>query len=173
MFHAFGRAADGVGCAFCAFGRASDDVGRAFYAFGRASDDVGCVFHAFGRASGDVGCVFHALGKASDHVGFGFHALGKASDHAATFLARKALLETIRALQSECQAFKAQRRTTSRKIASRAGAAFVGLLRKHLANETEARALIREWFVSSVDSLPDDAAGTLEIHIRRGYGAFG
>ena len=52
-------------------------------------------------------------------------------------------------------------------IAYRAETALVGLLRKHLANETEARALVRELFVSSVDLLPDDAARTLTIRVHR------
>jgi hypothetical protein len=43
----------------------------------------------------------------------------------------------------------------------------VGLLRKHLTNEAEARALIRERFVSSADLEPDDIAGTLTIRIHR------
>jgi hypothetical protein len=52
-------------------------------------------------------------------------------------------------------------------FAYRAETALVGLLRKHLANEAQARALIRELFVSSADLLPDDAAGTLNIRIHR------
>ena len=52
-------------------------------------------------------------------------------------------------------------------IAYRAETALVGLLRKHLANEAEARALIRELFVSSADLEPDDIAGTLTIRIHR------
>lgn len=108
---------------------------------------------------------------------------------------RAVLLETIQALQTECEALKAQRRANQRKIALqdlpeaerprqlrplaktltdtvkmiayRAETALVGLLRKHLANEAEARALIRELFVSSADLLPDDTAGTLTIRIHR------
>lgn len=106
-----------------------------------------------------------------------------------------ALLETIQALQTESTALKASRRTTPKKIviqdlpaaerpsqllplaktltdtikmiAYRAETALVGLLRKHLANEAEARALIRELFVSSADLEPDDNAGTLTIRIHR------
>jgi hypothetical protein len=52
-------------------------------------------------------------------------------------------------------------------IAYRAETALVGLLRKHLNNEAEARALIRELFVSSADLVPDDQAGTMTIHIHR------
>jgi transposase-like protein len=108
---------------------------------------------------------------------------------------RAALLETVQALQTEGQALKARRRATPRKIAIaeipqaqrpsqlrplaktltdtvkmisyRAETALVGLLRKHLANEAEARALVRELFVSSVDLSPDDAAGTLDIRVHR------
>jgi hypothetical protein len=105
------------------------------------------------------------------------------------------LLETIQTLQTEREALKTRRRATARKIAIqdlpeaerprqllplaktltdtvkmiayRAETALVGLLRKHLANEAQARALIRELFVSSADLLPDDAAGTLTIRIHR------
>lgn len=105
------------------------------------------------------------------------------------------LLETIQALQTERQALKASRRATPRKIAIqelpeverprqllplaktltdtvkmiayRAETALVGLLRRHLANEAEARALIRELFVSGADLEPDDTAGTLTIRIHR------
>ena len=45
-------------------------------------------------------------------------------------------------------------------IAYRAETAFVTLLRRHLNKEEEARALIRELFVSSGDILPDDVAKT-------------
>jgi hypothetical protein len=105
------------------------------------------------------------------------------------------LLETIQALQIERDALKASRRATPHKIAIeelpeaerprqlhplaktltdtvkmiayRAETALVGLLRKHLTNEAEARALIRERFVSSADLEPADIAGTLTIRIHR------
>jgi hypothetical protein len=108
---------------------------------------------------------------------------------------RATLLETIQTLQIERDTLKIQRRATPHKIAIeelpeaerprqllplaktltdtvkmiayRAETALVGLLRKHLANEAEARALIRELFVSSADLEPDDAAGTLTIRIHR------
>jgi transposase-like protein len=108
---------------------------------------------------------------------------------------RATLHETIQALQTQRDELKARRRTTPRKvtiaelpedqrvrqllplaktltdtvkmIAYRAETALVGLLRPHLANEAEARALIRELFVSSADLTPDDAAGTLTISIHR------
>ena len=53
---------------------------------------------------------------------------------------------------------------TVKMIAYRAETALVGLLRRHLANEAEARALIRELFVSGADLEP---AGTLTIRIHR------
>ena len=56
---------------------------------------------------------------------------------------------------------------TIKMIAYRAETALVGLLRPHLANEAEARALIRKLFVSSADLEPDDTAGTLTIRIHR------
>jgi hypothetical protein len=52
-------------------------------------------------------------------------------------------------------------------IAYRAETALVGLLRPHLANEAEARALIRELFVSSADIQPDDASATLTVSVHR------
>jgi transposase-like protein len=105
------------------------------------------------------------------------------------------LLETIQTLQTERETLKSSRRATPHKIAIdeipeaerpsqlrplaktltdtvkmiayRAETALVGLLRKHLANEAEARALIRELFVSSADLEPDDVSGTLTIRIHR------
>ena len=105
------------------------------------------------------------------------------------------LLETIQSLQSERKTLKASRSATPRKItiqelpeaerprqllplaktltdtvkmiAYRAETALVGLLRPHLVNEAEARALIRELFVSGADLEPDDTAGTLTIRIHR------
>ena len=108
---------------------------------------------------------------------------------------RATLLETIQSLQTERKALKASRRATPRKIAIeelheaerprqllplaktltdtvkmiayRAETALVGLLRRHLSNEAEARALIRELFVSGADLEPDNTAGTLTIRIHR------
>jgi|688.fasta_scaffold159867_1 hypothetical protein len=108
---------------------------------------------------------------------------------------RATLLETIQSLQTQRDALKIQRRATPRKIAIeevpeaerpsqllplaktltdtvkmiayRAETALVGLLRKHLSNEAEARALVRELFVSSADLEPDDGVGTLTIRIHR------
>ena len=52
-------------------------------------------------------------------------------------------------------------------IAYRAENALVAILRRHLSKEDEARALVREIFVSSGDIWPDDAAKTLTIRIHR------
>ena len=52
-------------------------------------------------------------------------------------------------------------------IAYRAETAMVAILRRHLKKEDEARALVRELFVSSGDIEPDDAAQTLTIRIHR------
>ena len=54
---------------------------------------------------------------------------------------------------------------TVKMIAYRAETALVALLRRHLKNEDEARALVRELFFSSADIAPDDAAKTLTIKI--------
>src|SRR5450755_133461 len=52
-------------------------------------------------------------------------------------------------------------------IAYRAETALVALLRRHLKNEAEARALIRDLFVASADIKPDERAKTLTIRIHR------
>ena len=56
---------------------------------------------------------------------------------------------------------------TVKMIAYRAETALVAILRRHLKNEDEARALVRELFVSSADIEPDNLAGTLTIRIHR------
>ncbi len=56
---------------------------------------------------------------------------------------------------------------TVKMIAYRAETAMVGLLRPHLAKEEEARALIRELFVSSADLDPDEEENTLTVRIHR------
>jgi hypothetical protein len=56
---------------------------------------------------------------------------------------------------------------TVKMIAYRAETALVGLLRPHLAKEDEARALIRELFVSAADIEPDERENTLTIRIHR------
>lgn len=54
---------------------------------------------------------------------------------------------------------------TVKMIAYRAETAMVALLRRHLQNEAEARALIRDLLVASADIEPDDLAKTLTIRI--------
>jgi hypothetical protein len=56
---------------------------------------------------------------------------------------------------------------TVKMIAYRAETALVALLRLHLKNEDEARALIRDLFVASADIEPDERAKTLSIRIHR------
>jgi prepilin-type processing-associated H-X9-DG protein len=56
---------------------------------------------------------------------------------------------------------------TVKMIAYRAETALVAILRKHLKKEDEARALIRELFVSSADIEPDNVAGTMAVRIHR------
>ena len=108
---------------------------------------------------------------------------------------RAALLESIQGLQAERDELKRRRAAMPRKIAAadlpekerprqllplaktltdtvkmiayRAETALVGLLRPRLANEAEARALVRELFVSSADLMPDDAARTLSVRVHR------
>ncbi|MCA1810084.1 MAG: hypothetical protein LC725_11655 [Lentisphaerae bacterium] len=56
---------------------------------------------------------------------------------------------------------------TVKMIAYRAETALVGLLRPHLVKEGEARALIRELFVSSADIEPNDEENMLVIRVHR------
>ena len=56
---------------------------------------------------------------------------------------------------------------TVKMIAYRAETALVGLLRPHLGKEADARALIRELFVSAADIEPDEQGNRLQIRIHR------
>jgi len=56
---------------------------------------------------------------------------------------------------------------TVKMIAYRAETALVAILRRHLNKEDEARALVRELFVSAADIEPNDCARTLTIRIHR------
>jgi len=56
---------------------------------------------------------------------------------------------------------------TVKMIAYRAETAMVNILRRHLKNVEEARALVRELFISSADIEPDYSANTLTIRIHR------
>jgi len=56
---------------------------------------------------------------------------------------------------------------TVKMIAYRAETALVALLRRHLKNDDEARALIRDLFVASADIEPDERAKTLTIRVHR------
>jgi len=104
-------------------------------------------------------------------------------------------LEDIQALEADLATLRVQRRQMTRKvplsslpdserpqqllplgklltdtvkmIAYRAKTALVGLLRPHLEKEADARALIRELFVSSADLVPNEEENTLTIRIHR------
>ena len=104
-------------------------------------------------------------------------------------------VEALQAVQAELEGLRVQRKATPRKvtieslpeaerptqlrplnkmlsdtvkmIAYRAETAMVALLRRHLKKEDEARALIRELFVSSGDIEPDAVANTLTVRIHR------
>jgi GGDEF domain-containing protein len=56
---------------------------------------------------------------------------------------------------------------TVKMISYRAETALVGLLRPHLTKDEEARAMVRELFVSSADIVPDEQAKTLTVKIHR------
>jgi hypothetical protein len=104
-------------------------------------------------------------------------------------------VEALQAVQAELSRLRAERKATPKKvrldslpedqrptqlaplskglsdtvkmIAYRAETALVALLRRHLNKEDEARALVRELFVSSADIEPDEAAKTLTVRIHR------
>jgi hypothetical protein len=104
-------------------------------------------------------------------------------------------LQAIQHVEADTAALRTQRRQTARKvaiaslpedqrprqllplgkvltdtvkmIAYRAETALVALLRPHLAKEEEARALVRELFVSAADLEPNEADNTLTIRIHR------
>ena len=56
---------------------------------------------------------------------------------------------------------------TVKMIAYRAETALVVILRRHLNKKEEARALIRELFISSADIVPDPDTRTLTVKIHR------
>ena len=56
---------------------------------------------------------------------------------------------------------------TVKMIAYRAETAMVALLKRHLNKEEEARALVRELFISAGDIEPDEVANTLTVRIHR------
>jgi len=104
-------------------------------------------------------------------------------------------VESLQAVQEELKRLRTQRKTTPRKVtidslpeaerptqlpplnkmlcdtvkmvAYRAETAMVALVRRHLNNEDDARALIRALFVSSADIQPDAAANTLTVKLHR------
>jgi hypothetical protein len=116
-------------------------------------------------------------------------------DNGAEIQEKAEYVQDIQTAQIELVRLRAERRKTSRKvtldslpenqrpmqllplnkkladtvkmIAYRAETALVAILRRHLKKEDEARALVRELFVSSADIEPDDPAGTLTIRIHR------
>ena len=108
---------------------------------------------------------------------------------------RAECLESIQAVQGEIEALCAKRKTIKKKvridslpkeqqptqllpltkmfadtvkmIAYRAETAMVALLKRHLNKEEEARALVRELFISAGDIEPDEVAKTLTVRIHR------
>ena len=104
-------------------------------------------------------------------------------------------LESIQAVQGEIEALCTQRKAIEKKvrldslpkeqqptqllpltkmfadtvkmIAYRAETAMVALLKRHLNKEEEARALVRELFISAGDIEPDEKAKTLTVRIHR------
>jgi hypothetical protein len=113
----------------------------------------------------------------------------------ATIQKQAQTLVEIEAIKADLNELKSQRKSTARKvpldslpvderptqllplnkqltdtvkmIAYRAETALVSILRQHLAKEDEARALIRELFVSSAELIPDQSSKTLTVKIHR------
>jgi hypothetical protein len=108
---------------------------------------------------------------------------------------RAECVESIQAVQGEIEVLYAKRKTTDKKvridslskdkkptqllpltkmfadtvkmIAYRAETAMVALLKRHLNKEEEARALVRELFISSGDIEPDEVTKTLTVRVHR------
>jgi len=108
---------------------------------------------------------------------------------------RAECLESIQAVQGEIEVLCVKRKTTDKRvridslpkdkqptqllpltkmftdtvkmIAYRAETAMVALLKRHLNKEEEARALVRELFISAGDIEPDEVAKTLTVRIHR------
>ncbi len=84
-------------------------------------------------------------------------------------IARKVTLESLPAEQrpTQLRPWGKMLSDTIKMIAYRSETALVAMLRKHLNNESEARALIRSLFLASGDIEPNDQAGTLTVRIHR------
>ena len=82
---------------------------------------------------------------------------------------RKVTIDSLAENQRPTQLLPLNKQLTDtvKMIAYRAETAMVVILRRHLNNEEEARALIRELFVSCADIEPDDLAHTLTVRIHR------
>ena len=82
---------------------------------------------------------------------------------------RKVTLDSLPEDQRPTQLLPLNKQLTDtvKMIAYRAETALVSILRRHLQNENEARALARELLVSAADIEPDDLAKTLTIRIHR------
>ena len=104
-------------------------------------------------------------------------------------------VEALQAVQAQLADLRAKRKTTPKKvtieslpedkrptqlvplnkvlvdtvkmIAYRAETSLVGLLKRHLKNDDEGRALVRELLVSSADIEPDDTAKVITIRVHR------
>lgn len=82
---------------------------------------------------------------------------------------RKVRLDALPEDQRPTQLLSLNKKLTDtvKMIAYRAETALMAILRRHLEKEDEARALIRQLFVSSADIEPDDSARTLTIRVHR------
>jgi len=83
--------------------------------------------------------------------------------------ARKVSLESLPPEERPTQLLPLNKKLTDavKMIAYRAETALVTILRRHLAKEDEARALIRDLFISSAELIPDENAKTLTVKIHR------
>ena len=83
--------------------------------------------------------------------------------------ARKVTIDSLAENQRPTQLLPLNKQLadTVKMIAYRSETSLAAILRRHLKNDDEARALVRELFVSSADIEPDNLAGTLTIRIHR------
>jgi len=82
---------------------------------------------------------------------------------------RKVTIDSLPEAERPTQLMPLSKQLTDavKMIAYRAETALMGMLRRHLKNLDEGRALVRALLVSAADIVPDEAANTLTVRIHR------
>lgn len=82
---------------------------------------------------------------------------------------RKVMIDSLPEAERPTQLLPLSKQLTDavKMIAYRAETALMGLLRQHLKNPDEGRALVRALLVSAADIVPDEAAKTLTVRVHR------